>query len=153
MSVEITKPMAATPTISATRPARTIVTGASRPLMAPAKPLATKEPIARASRMSPVCSARQPEHELQPEREREDDAELAERDDQRRDVAVAERRDAEERERRAGRATGRVRRAGPTTRSAAAPTAAIANATGMGEMSHVHVQSPMLGVDSLNHQP
>ncbi len=50
----------ATPMISARSPPRTIQTGATLPLRAPATPLATNDPIASASSSRPVCRASKP---------------------------------------------------------------------------------------------
>ena len=146
-------PMPATPTISATRPTRTIVTGEMRLDVAPANPLATNEPIASASSRKPVCSASKPSTNCSQSGSVRMMPNSPSETTMRGDVAVAERRDAEERElQQHGARPSRLRRRSHAMKATRA-TAEIAKAIGTGERSNGQVKSPIsIGV-SVSHHP
>ncbi len=142
----------ATPMISASRPPRTIQTGATLPLSAPAMPLATNEPIASESSHRPVCRASKPttncshrgRARMMPNSPSETTAAamLPLRNDVMRNRPKASRVERPARWRRR-----------PHAMKAMSATSATAKAIGTGESESGHVQSPIAGAVSTVHHP
>ena len=138
--------------ISARMPTRTMTTGLTLPLLAPANPLATNEPAASARSTNPVCRASKPSTNCS---QSGSDRMMPNSPSATTSAAMLPLRNEEMRKRENSSRDDSPRRVlvTPRTMNATSASAATAKATGTGEIGRGHSNEPIVKVSLTAHQP